>query len=60
MTAASSFFNLYPRGKNALISWATMLALGFVRGVVNVVFVSVASVDVVGFEEGHLEKNNDN
>lgn len=33
-----------------------MLALGFVRGVVDVVFVSAASVDVVGFEEGHLKE----
>lgn len=56
MTAASSFFNLYPAGRNALMSWTTMLALGFVRGVVDVVFVSVASVDVVGFGGGHLEE----
>jgi len=33
-----------------------MLALGFVRGVVDVVFVSAASVDVVSFEEGHLKE----
>jgi len=58
VTAASSFFSLYPGGKNALISWTAMLALGFVRIVVDVVFISsvfVASVDVVGFE-GHLEE----
>lgn len=60
MTTASSFFSLYPDGRNALISWTTTLALGFVRGVVNVPFVSVASVDVVGFEEGHLKKRNGN
>jgi hypothetical protein len=56
VTAASSFFNLYPGGSNALISWTTMLALGFVRGVVDVVFVSGASVDVVGFGGAHLEE----
>lgn len=56
MTVASSFFSLYPGGRNALISWTTRLGLGFVRGVVDVVFVSTASVDVVGFEEGHLKE----
>lgn len=49
----SSFFSLYPEGRNALISWTTVLALDFARGVVNMVFVSITSVDV-GFEEGHL------
>lgn len=56
VVAVSSFFSLYPGGRNALISWTTMLALGFVRGVVDVVCVSAVSVDVVGFE-GHLKKN---
>lgn len=56
VTAASSFFSLYPDGRKALISWTTMLGLGFVRGVVDVVFVSAISVDVVGFEEGLEEK----
>jgi len=32
-----------------------MSALGFARGIVDVIFVSVASVDV-GFEEGHLKE----
>lgn len=34
----------------------TILVLDFVRGVVDVGFVSVISVDVTGFEEGHLKK----
>lgn len=59
VAAVSSFFSLYPGGRNALISWTTTPALGFVR-VVDVVFVSATSVDVVGFEEGHLKKNNSN
>lgn len=61
----SSFFSLYPVGRNALISWTTKLIFGFIDvtvdvtgfidGVVDVILVSAISVDVVCFEEGHLK-----
>lgn len=54
VVTVSAFLSLYPGGKNALMSWATTLTLGFPRGVVDVTLVSAASV--VGFEEGHLAR----